>query len=428
VAPYPKAIADFPKVRQSLLATFDACGLATRFELEHRQGWSSHRAALGQIVHRTLARCFEAMEDAGEEQIPVDVAMTIYDEVIRQADVPLEGDHLGDEDVPIPLRLIAEGRIIVKTFALYTRWSVSDFVGIERRYDTILTYPDGNGGHVERVFTTKPDLVMIGPSGEHATVVDHKTGWGLPPEHPDTVGDDALSEGGYFQQRAHALVVFRAYPRVQRVTSREFYPRYASGTVTDRKGQPLSPVREATIDRWALPEVEAEMSALIERFDRAYESSVWRPSPGTHCAYCVRPEACTIFPGARVEGRIGSQVEAERLAGRLQVLDALKRQTTKALRAWSDAHGDVRVKDAKRPRVYGPVVRDQRVTPTPEEVRAAVARGEDPAGLYGSKQVVSFVVHTPEEEHPHAAAARREEEALLAMERAADERRKARTG
>jgi len=426
--PYPKALERFPVIRQSALSVFDNCALSSQFSTEHEQGWTSHPAARGQIVHRTIARCLEWMEETGNESMAVDVdrAMAIFDDVVRQADVPVDGNPLGDEVVTIPLREVAQARITVKTWALYTRWSVKDFAGIEKRIEIVVPYPDGSGGVVQRTLTTKPDLLLITAHGEHAIVVDWKDTWGIPGEKQADYAEDTISEEGYFQQRFHALVVFRRYPRVKHVTLREFYPRYASGTATDRKGKPINPVREATIDRAALPDIEAEMSALVERFDRAYETGVFRPAPGSHCSYCSRPEACTIFPSARGVGRISSPEEAERLAGRLNVLKALQKQTTGALRSWSKAHGDVAVKDAKRPRVYGPVVRLETRKPDAEAVKAALLQGRDPAELYVTREVEEFCVHSPEEEHPFAKAAREEEERLLAMERAAAERKGAR--
>jgi hypothetical protein len=450
--PFPKALERFPRLRQSWLSTYDNCALSSKFETEYEQGWSSHPAARGIISHRAIARCLTLMLERDEPYVPVDVALDQVDQVIRQADVGTD-EPFGDEVVSIPVREIAEVRVTVKTWALYTSWAVQDFAGIEKRLETTLTYPASQGpvpgipdsqrereatadwddvtepAMVERLVTGKLDLLLIEQDGEHAIVYDLKDTWGIPSERLGVtrIREDGppenVSEEGYFQQRFYSLLVFRHYPRVQRVTLREFYPRYASGKVLDRKGLPINPVREATVDRVQLGDIEAEMSALIERFDRSYETGKFRPAPGSHCAYCVRPEACTIFPSAKGEGRISSPAEAERLAGRLNVLTALTKQTTKALRAWSNAHGDVRVRDAKRPRVYGPVVRIETKAPTAAQIRQAVERGDDPAELYRSREVVGFCVHTPEEVHPQVAAARREEEALLAMERAAAARR-----
>lgn len=424
--PFADAVQRFPRVRQSLLSTFDSCALSSRFQVDYEQGWSSHPAARGTIVHRTLARCIRMMVDNREAYVPVDMALAELDDVIRQADVETD-EPFGDEIVSIPLREIAEARVTVKTWALYTSYPWEEIAGIEKRLETTVTYPDGDGGLVERALTGKLDLLLIEKNGEHARVVDFKDTWGIPTEKLgiSRVSDDTsnVSEEGYFQQRFYGLLVLRHYARVQRVTLEETYPRYMSGAVRDRQGRPINPIRKATIDRSQLGDIEAEMSALVERFDRAHHTSKFRPAPGSHCSYCTRKEACTIFPSARNEGRIATPAEAERMAARLQVLKSLSREATGALRAWSNAHGDVPVKDAKRPRVYGPVVRQESVKPSPEQVRAAIKRGQDPADLFTTRDVVEFCVHSPEEQHPQVAAARAEEEALLAMERAAEARR-----
>jgi hypothetical protein len=308
---------------------------------------------------------------------------------------------------------------------MYSEYDVDDIVGVERRLETTLVYPDDNGEVVERIFTAKPDLILI--QGVEGIVCDWKDTWGIPGEKYSAeelaATGDNISDEGYFQMRAGALLAFRRWPRLQRIVFREIYPRYLSGKVKDRKGRRINPVRQATIDRYVLPELEAEFSAILERFDRSVESGVFTPAPGTHCSYCPRPESCTIFPSARQEGRITSPEEAERVAGRLTVLDAMRSQVTKALRPWANHHGDIPVRGAKTPKVYGPVVRTRTLSPSADAVAEHVKRGGDPKDLYRTEEYISFTVHAPEETHPHAAAARKEEEALLEMQRAAEARR-----
>lgn len=417
--PFPTAMRDLPRVRQSLLGKFDACGLTTKFSLEHEQGWSTPRAAGGTILHRAIARCLEVIEENGETAIPVELAMTIYDEIIRQADVPLDdGDGLGDSDIPVPTKEIVDMRVALRTWAAYSPpWNIDEFAGIEKRYDITLSYPDGHGGQVDRIFTTKPDLITIDATGEHATVWDWKSSWSLPPERSDEDKDDELDEGGYFQQRAAALVAFRTYPRLQSVTTREVYPRWMSGKGVDRAGKPIRPYRDATLYRHLLPELEAEFSALIERFDRAYEHNVWKPMPGGICQWCANPGACTIFPQARREGAITSPEEAERVAGRMSAMAGLQKKNSAALKAWSQAHGDVPIRDEKRPKVYGPVVRQRTTKPTAAQVREAMAAGQDPTDLYVTKDVAVFAAHAPDEVHPHVQAVREQEQHLLEEQR-----------
>jgi hypothetical protein len=429
-APFPAAMQRFPRLRQSQLAVFDACALSSRFDMDLRSGWSSHPAARGQIVHRTIAKCLADMVAQGESRVPINVALQIFEEVLRQHDVPMEPDEpMGDHVVSLPLREIASARVTIRTWAKYSRYDIEKIAGIEKRLRTTLSYPDPAGGSVERELTGKLDLLLI--DGTTATVVDYKDTFGIPPEGLDRDGHneeetpegDNISEQGFFQMRVYSLLVGDTYPRIERVVMREVYPRYLSGNALDRKGRPINPVRQATIERYVLPEIRAEMSALVERFDRSVETGVFRPAPGSHCSYCPRPDACTIFPTARAEGRIGSLEEAEKVAGRLNTLDALKKQSTKALRAWANIHGPVRIRDAKKPRVYGPLVRTRTKRPDPVVLERHLAQGGKASDLYRDEDYVWFGVHSPDEQHPHAAELAREEEALLAMQRAADERK-----
>lgn len=457
--PYPRAVADLPKVRQSILSDFDNCALSAHFELEHG-GFDSHPAARGTIVHRVIARCLSMLEsgdDSGPrdfeptaedralqraDRVPVDVALSVLDELLAQHDEPLEPEGFAHGVTNLPLREVAQARVSLKAWASWCRFTPENFAGIERRLEAVLRYPNRETGEaVERVVSGQLDLLLLEEAGEHAIVVDWKDTFaipsmGLPDDAIDQFGqsiarDDAVSQEGYFQQRFYAMLVFLFYPRVQRVTLREFYPRYAKGTVPDPlTGRPISPVREATVHRIVMAEIVAEMAALLERFDRAYERDVWRPSPGSHCYYCLNPSGCPIFPAARREGRLSGMTreDAEALAGRVQVRAAALRQDRAALRAWGEAFGEVAVRDAKRPRVFGPVVRQKELKPTAAQVREALARGQNPAELYRTVEEVRWTVHAPDEEHPFAAAARVEEEMLLAAERAAEDRRQRRNG
>lgn len=390
-----------PRVRQSLLSTFNDCGLQAKFDLDHRQGWGGHRAAGGTIMHRTIARCLELLVDAEEEQVPLDVAMAVFDDVIRQADAPVTStDGLADTDVIVPLHELRDMRVAVRSWATYTRWNPKTIVAIERRYDIPLTYPGRSGEAVERALTTQLDLLEILDGGEHAVSWDWKSSWTPPAERqrdPDAFDDsDASSEGeGYFQQRVHALVVFRHYPRVQSVTTREFYPRHASAKTEN-------PTRERTFHRHELPELEAEFSALMERFDKSMRAGQWTPAPGTHCSWCPRPAACTIYRDARVAGSVTTREEAITAVGHVQYLEALLKQKRAGLRAYTSEHGPVPVSTPKGLKVYGPTLQTRKITPSQEQVVEAVRRGQDPAQLWSERRVPTVRLHTPDKAHPHA--------------------------
>lgn len=433
--PYPHALERFPILRQSLLSDADNCMLTSAFAVAYERGWTSHDAARGQIVHRTISRSLEIMLEQGESRLPVDVVIDdVLPEVIRQAEVEMQSvDGLGEDFVPIPLRQIAQARISLKAWAMYQHFAIGDMSrrNIERRITTVLAYPNADGEPVWRTLTGKLDLLLI--RGDEAVVVDWKDTFGIPPE-------SSISEEGYFQQRFYAMLVFHEYPRIQRVTLREYYPRYGSGKVIDRRTKkPINPVREAPIDRYALPEIEGEMRALVERFDRAHDAgirltqralrenenadpvaaavSAFKPAPGSHCSYCVRATLCPIFPKARREGRITNREEAEIAAGELNVAEAAANDIRKQLRVWANNHGDTPVKDAKRPRAFGPVVRTRTPRPELRQVRQQVSRGKPLEELYVAEEYVEIGIHSPDEEHPFAKAAREEEEMLLAAEK-----------
>src|SRR5581483_1007514 len=243
--PYPRALAAFPRLRQSTLAVFDACPLNASWVMEHEQDWSSFPAAAGQIVHRTCARSLRKMIANRERQVPVEVALQEFEHVLRQSEVPMLSEGRAEDSVaPLPLRWIAEARTCVITWALGSEWDIENFAGVERRLEAVVPYPvapDGDpaAGMVERTVTGRPDCILIERNGWHAIVPDFKTGWALPPERgqdPDALADGAdpedepISEEGYFQQRFYALVIFATFPGIQRVTLREVYVRYMTST------------------------------------------------------------------------------------------------------------------------------------------------------------------------------------------------------
>lgn len=391
MTPYPRALAAFPTLRQSLLSGFDACALTTKFDLDtsylpedfllapdgRRVDWNTHPQGRGQLTHRVLAKCLEEMAAQREPQIETDVAHAILIEVLRQADVP---DH---EIVSVPMSHVADLYWIVTKWAYETHWEIEKLVSVEERLHATLTYPDPDGGLVERVLTGQLDALLVeGDELEHGIVLDWKDTWGMP-------AASEISEGGFFQQRFYAWLLFKKYPTLQRITMREFYVRY-------------SEVREATIERYKLDSIEAELSALAQRFDRAFETEIWKPSPGKQCSYCVRPTACPIFPRARSNGEIEDQQQAEKIAAQLLVAESAAKQAKEKLKAWADVHGDVAIRDAKNNRVYG-YQKTRRVDRPDREkletaLREARARGVTPRlldQLYAEKSMTRFSAHVP---------------------------------
>ena len=409
-APYPKAVERFPRVRQSLLAAFDACALETHFEMEYRRGWSEHHQARGQLFHRFAARCFREMRAHSEERISVDVALAILDEVLSQADADSHCPECGStkilpgvskymertcgdcgamfetEFVNVPRKHVAQLVMAAKKWAHDNEFDIEHVIDVERRLEASVHY-SVHGVSIDRVLTGKPDVLLVdAQDGTHTIVIDWKDTWKLPAK-------SEISEEGYFQQRFYAFLVMSNYRVVERVTLREFYVR-------------RSEVREATVWRHDLDQLEAEFAGLVMKFDRTYEEGVYVPTPGAHCGWCLRPEKCPIPRFARGSGKISSERMAKQVAAQLVVATRVKRMAEEALKAYVDVNGPVEVKDAKGKRVYGFVARPRTERPTREEIEEAIllTGGElsrqDLDRLYRSAQQTRFVDHAPDEREP----------------------------
>lgn len=378
MTPYPKALEEFPTLRQSTLSTFDECGLLSLFDRRYRWGtFDIAESGRGTIWHRAAAKMMREMAanvdphaDPSAVRIEVDVALAILLETLRQADVPIE------DVVNVPMREVHDLVWMTKKFASENTWNIAGLVDIEQPLRWTVHYPDPAGGWVERRISGTLDVLMAeGENLERGIVVDWKTGWWLPPP-------SEISEQGFFQQRFYALLGMRNHQSLTSVTLREFYPRYSQS-------------REATLYRDQLDEIEEGVCALVERFDRSLQEGVWHPSPGNHCSYCPRPTACPIFPTARRKGRIGSAEEAATAAAQILVAEKAIKQNKEALKAWTAVHGAVPVRDAKANKVYGHRVQRRVERPTREQMERAIQTGETLDDLYRETIGTRFDIHTP---------------------------------
>jgi hypothetical protein len=408
MTPYPKSLERFPNLRQSRLATFDRCALSSFFEEEYMSGWSSHAQARGTIFHRFAAKALTVMEQLGEDKIPTDAAVTLLDECLRQSDIdvrcpePFCGqrivkrkdgriicakghDHRSDF-VNLPMEQVKDLRWVVVKWANDMRFDIKNLVDVEQRLLAEISYPDGQGGSVQRILTGQLDALFVIPGAERDddefVVIDWKDTWGLP--GPTSVGFD-----GYFQQRFYAWLIFKNYPTAQRVTLREVYVRF-------------SEAREATVWRSDIADVEAELSALAQRFDQAHEESNFPATPGVHCQFCPRPTACPIFPGVRQEGMISDPQTALRVGRELTVAQAAIKDRTEALKAYTSVHGPQEVSSHKGRRVWGhkPSKRVSRPSRKQMEDALALQNAGVPLNLdnlFREAQTTRFELHVPTE-------------------------------
>lgn len=222
-------------------------------------------------------------------------------------------------------------------------------------------------------------------------IVTHNT-WGLPPKQDEDADQDKQTRGlsylGYFQQRFYGWLILRTYQHIQRVTLREYYPRY-------------SEVRDASLTRADLEEIEQELGTLCAARDRSLahglkRSKFWLPSPGKHCTWCLRPGQCPIEDEAKGEGAIRNPAQAKKYAGELVVAERVRDHRKEALKAYSDVHGPVEVKSAKGRREIGHVKRVTKHRPTQEQVEEAMRQGVDPTTLYKEKVGTVHTQYTPE--------------------------------
>lgn len=394
MVPYPDAMQRFPRLRQSTLSTFDSCGFASNLELR-RVGWSQHHHARGTLFHRVAAECLRTMNRLGEPRIEVDVALSILSDLLRADDVDRECPACASDDIvpgvsgdgmrtcrecgsrfeteweSVPMKEVDDLWWIVKKWASSYSWATDEFVAIEERLYAQVEYPNRvAGGLVRREVTGQIDLLMLDPADPfHAYVWDWKTGWAVP-------GASEMSTLGYFQQRVYALLVLLNYPAIQRVTLREAYVR---------KGVE----REASLHRDDLGVILEQIGALVERFDRSVQESLWVPSPGAHCAYCPAPQRCPIDRGDRGAGTIRTQAEAERAARLYLVAKANAEQAEKALKAWAKVHGPIPVKHAKAQGLgLGFAESVQTVKPDLDAVRGVPS--DQVASLYRQRTVSRF--------------------------------------
>lgn len=396
MGPYPSAYKRYPTIRQSRLAAYDACALSAKFDADYRSEWSGHPLARGSIVHRVLADALRIMAETGEKQIPTDVIVGLLAEHLRQDGVDRECPECGGvivssennkitcthghvfraEFANIPMREVKDMRWVLCKWATDNTFDIQDLADIEHRLNATITYPDSQGGHVERTLTGQLDALFM-PSPEIAVVLDWKDTWRLPA--PTDMDFD-----GYFQQRMYSWLVLKNYRAVEQVTLREFYVRYSTP-------------REATVYRYELDGIEQELSALAERFDRSAHEGKYPPSPGRHCSFCARPGACPIFPGVRNEGQITDEKTALRVAGEAAVAKSALESREKALKAWSSVRGPVELaSEAGRERVWGYVQRQRTKRPSRDDLEKAMFLGKpDLDALYRTETITRFEQHAP---------------------------------
>ena len=350
-----EVMAAFPAVRQSVLSKYDECALGAWFYLRYAKDWTTHRQAAGIIGHRTLSECLRTMKGLNQTKIPASEALEILYEQLAQRDVP------ADEIVRVPLREIAFLRMAVVKWATDNAFTVQNIVAIEEQLSAEVSYPAGDGSTITRMITGTPDLLVADPANNGLIIPDWKFSWRPPTERRSSKEDDVLTYEGYFQQRFYGFLAFVCFPTVDQVALREFYPV-------------RSEARTATLYRAKhFEHLQREWGLILELFDRALASGPplkvreglhptftaesvgqWLPSPGEHCARCLRASACPIDEEVRTaSGAVSSHDQARRWAAEREVARRVFKHRTESLKPWVETHGPVPLKDAKGRRALG---------------------------------------------------------------------------
>lgn len=367
---FEEVVARFPTLRQSLLGSFDNCPLSTYFDLMYAHGWSTTPQARGTIFHRTAAEILRTMQAQGSRTIPRAEALQILLEVCHQrwtrddagAQIPMPASEI----VRVPMRQMPELRMAVDKFARDNEFSTHKIVAIEKKLSAEISYADEHGEVRRRTVTGTLDCLLFDPP-DGAIVIDWKTGFGLPPvpkdAEPSGFDDEelkGLSFMGYYQQRMYGWLTMMNFRNINRLTLREFWTYRTK-------------VRKATLRRDQLDTVGQEIAILCSSFDKAVAQGApnlkpgpdgmvdidalgwWKPQPGKHCGFCVRPTSCPIEEEVRVAaGGAVSERTAPAWAARMQVAKRIEKMAREGLKGLADAGGSpVAVKWAKGRQVIG---------------------------------------------------------------------------
>ena len=161
------------------------------------------------------------------------------------------------------------------------------------------------------------DLVQI--RGDSAKITDHKTQWNI------------LSRGDldkHFQLTFYAVLLRKLYPHLKNFEVAINYARHGFVMASARTSQQLD-------------ECEHQVQLKIEQLSKIVS---WDPIPGEHCTVC---DAMSICPVANdlsevVRSPVVTQQQAEKAAGRLRVLELVRKDLVGQLQKYSSEHGDVR--------------------------------------------------------------------------------------
>lgn len=309
------------RFRQSTLRSYTECARRTVLAAEGPTGLVGSSADLGSALHAVCARILQTLKVTGETQTPTQEAVEIMYEVL--ADGPWV---LGLEDHDLL-------RQMTLSFCRY-EWVPQNIMAVEERLWADITCPDG----VVRRFTGTPDAVIR--EGDGIVVPDFKGGMENPRSPRETPAEgqpirgwEYLADGGYFQGRSYSFLALTNWPGAQQSTTRQIGLRWNG------------PPREATVGRAELEHIGRQLGLLMMQLERALEEgegselAAPRPHPRQCNTRCPVARSCPIPQEQRGVGALTTMEDATAEAQRFVVVDALRKNMLKSLKAKHEAVG-----------------------------------------------------------------------------------------
>lgn len=307
------------RYRQSTLRSFTECARRTILSADGATGNVGAAGDLGSATHAVCARIWQTLKATGETQPPTQEAVEIMYEVL--ADGPW---MLGLEDHDYL-------RQFVLSFCRY-EWVPQNIMKVEARLSVPITCPDGK----VRTFTGTPDAVIR--ENEGIVLPDLKTSLAVPrtpreapPEGQPIRGWEYLSDGGYFQGRSYAFLALSEWPGAMWAKPRELNLRWNG------------PPREAVVDRGDMEHIARQLGLLMQQLDKAIEGGEGhelaqpRPHPKQCNTRCPVARSCPIPQEQRGPGVLTTMADATAEANRFVVVDALRKNMLKSLKAKHEA-------------------------------------------------------------------------------------------
>ncbi len=307
------------RYRQSTIRSFTECARRTILSADGPTGLVGSSADLGSALHAVVANLLLTLRATGETQPPTQEAVEVMYETLAAGPWVLGLEDLDDL------------RQQVLSFCRY-EWVPQNIMAVEERLSADITCPDG----VVRRFTGTPDAVIR--EGDGIVIPDFKSGMEnprspreSPAEGQPIRGWEYLSDGGYFQGRSYSYLGLTNWPGAQQSTTRQIGLRWNG------------PPREAVVGRAELEHIGRQLGLLMMQLDQAIEGgeghdlAAPRPHPRQCNNRCPVARSCPIPQEQRGVGALTTMEDATAEANRFVVIDALRKNMLKALKAKHEA-------------------------------------------------------------------------------------------